>query len=268
MGFEIKGDYSDSNPGIEHGLKTFLAYKDYRGVFDSVNVHFPDTKEIEKQLSKGFQYLKYYYPNYHEPKIIYIVSGLNNWGAFTFDDNTLAIGLDMFLGKNYPFYKSVGLPDYLDPYFSPDYIPVAAFSAIYNEMQPFDKDKPLLDMMIQKGKMQYFLSKVVPFVADTTRFGYSENQLKWCEASEGEIYNFFIKENLLYESSQQRVLRYVTDGPNSTGMPDQSPGNIGMWIGYRIVLSYMKQYPSTTMEQLFNNTDAQKLLEQAKYKPK
>jgi len=123
-------------------------------------------------------------------------------------------------------------------------------------------------MMVQKGKMQYFLSKVVPFIPDTTRLGYTAKQLKWCENNEGDIYNFFIKENLLYETSQGRVLRYVTDGPTSTGMPDQSPGNIGTWVGYRIVESYMKQNPGKTMEQLFNNKDAQKILEQAKYKPR
>ncbi len=269
MGFEIKGNYTDTAPGIKMGLRVFLTYKDYSGLFDTVKEHFPDTKNIDEQLIKGFQYMKYYFPNYHQPKVIYLITGLKNWGAFTFGDSTLAIGLDMFLGKGYPFYRSVGLPDYMDKHLSPEYIPVAAFSSIYTDMHPFSgAGITLLDMMIQKGKQQYFLQKVLPFVPDTTQFGYSKKQLDWCENNEAVIYNFFIRENLLYATELQRVARYINDGPNSTGMPAESPGNIGSWLGMRIVMAYMQQHPDTKMEDLFKQTDAQKFLTESKYKPK
>lgn len=269
MGFEIKGNYSDTAPGIVHGIRGFLTQKDYRGVFDTVKAHFSTTKDIDAELVKGFQYMKYYYPQYKEPKIIYLVSGLNNWGAFTFGDNTVGVGLDMFLGKAYPFYRSVGLPEYLDTHLQPGYIPVAVFSAIYTDMHPYMADnRTLLDLMIQKGKMEYFLHKVLPLAKDTTQFGYTSKQLDWCEQNEAFVYNFFVRENLLYATELQRIARYVNDGPNSTGMPAESPGNIGTWLGYRIVLSYMQAHPETTLEELFKDTDAQKFLSDAKYKPR
>ena len=270
MGFEIKGNYVDSSNGIQHGLKTFLTNKDYKGLLDSVNRHFPDTKQTDEQLSKGFQYMKYYFPNYRVPQVIYMISWLNNWGAFTFGDTTLGIGLDMFLGDKYPFYKSVGLPDYTYTHLRPAYIPVAAFTVIYQDMHPFIKeDRTLLDMMIQKGKEQYFLKKIVPYVADTTRLGYTEKQLQWCKNSEAEVYNFFVQANLFHEKEFERILRYVMDGPSSTGMPPQSPGNIGSWLGLQIVEAYMKEHPQTTLPMLLNeNTDPLKFLQESKYKPR
>jgi hypothetical protein len=269
MGFEIRGNYVDTAPGIKLGLKAFLTHKDYRGVFDTVMLHFPDTKKTDEALVKGFQYMKYYFPQYKVPQVIYLVSGLNNWGAFTYGDNTVGIGLDMFLGKEYPFYRSVGLPDYMNTHLRPAYMPVAAFSAIYTGMHPIVMDnRTLLDMMIQKGKEQYFINKVLPFVDDTTQLGYTQKQLEWCGQNEAMVYNFFIRENLLFATELGRVARYINDGPNSTGMPPESPGNIGSWLGLRIVMAYMQQHPGTTMEQLFAETDPQQFLAASKYKPK
>jgi uncharacterized protein YjaZ len=83
------------------------------------------------------------------------------------------------------------------------------------------------------------------------------------------IFNFFATKNLLYEKEFEKIMRYVNDGPNSTGMPAQSPGNIGTWLGFQIVKAYMEQHPKMTMQQLLaTNEDAQKFLEEAKYKPR
>jgi len=270
MGFGIMGNYADSSKAIQLGLKGFLSQRDYRGVFDTVAVHFPDTKKEEAALINGFQFMKYYYPDYKVPRIIYVVSGLANWGAFTVGSNTLGIGLDMFLGPAYPFYKSVDLPDYMGKHFTPNYIPVAAFSAIYQDQHPFyAENRSLLDMMVQKGKQQYFVWKMLPYTPDSIRLAYTQKQMDWCQNNEAEVYNFFIKENLFYSKDWERVLRYVNEGPNSTGMPGQSPGNIGSWLGLQIVKAYMKQHPEMTLQQLLAlNIEPQQFLEQSRYKPK
>jgi len=270
MGFKIMGNYNDTTAGIRLGLRLFLTNKDYRGLFDTVSKYYPNTKDVDAELQKGFQYTKYYYPDYTVPKVIYLVSGLNNWGAFTFGREVVGVGLDMFLGPQYPFYRSVSLPDYLNTHLRRAYIPVAVFSTVYQNQHPFlAEEHTLLDMMIQKGKEQYFLHHVLPHTADTTLYGYTQAQLEWCNNSEPMIFNFFASANLFYAKEFERTLRYVNDGPNSTGMPAQSPGNIGTWLGYQIVNSYMKQHPDMTMQQLLaTNTDAQKFLEDSKYKPR
>lgn len=270
MGFGIRGNYADTSKPVAMGLRLFLTHKDYRGLFDTVLKHYPDTKEIDKELTDGFTFMKYYYPNYKLPKIIYLVSGLNNWGAFTYESSIIGIGLDMFLGGSYPFYRSVGLPDYMDKHLTPAYIPVAVFRSVYEDMHPFVmENKTLLDMIVQRGKEQYFLQRVLPKTADTTLLGYSKFQLDWCQKNESEVYNYFIQKNLFYERDWQKILRYVNDGPTSTGMPAESPGNIGTWVGLQIVNAYMEQHPEATMQQMLAQPlDAQRFLEESKYKPK
>ena len=59
------------------------------------------------------------------------------------------------------------------------------------------------------------------------------------------------------------------DGPSATGMPPESPGNIGAWLGLQIVEAYMKQHPEKTLKELITEPiDAQRFLMESKYKPK
>lgn len=269
MGFSINGDFTDTASGIQKGLKTFLTHKDYRGVFDTVFAHYPDEKVIDEDLEKGFKYAKHYFPDYEVPKIIYLTSGLNNYGALTYGTDIIGIGLDMFLGSDYPFYKSVGIPEYFSSQLTQDYIPVAVFRTIYRETNPFVVDgRVLLDMMIQSGKEMYYTKTLLPFKEEATILAYTPEQLTWCEENEAMIYDFFGRQELFYENNLQKVVRYVMDGPSATGMPQDSPGNIGAWLGLQIVESYMHLHPEKTLKQLIEDPiDAQRFLMESKYKP-
>jgi hypothetical protein len=268
MGFGIQGHYVNDSPGVGIGLRSYLTHKDYREVFDTVKKHYPDTKDIDAGLTKGFQYMKHYFPSYNTPRVIYLITWLNNWAAFTYD-STLGIGLDMFLGAQYPIYSLVGVPSYMNAQMTEDYIPVAAFRAIYQDIVPFNMDnRNLLNMMIQRGKETYFTSQVLPFVPEYTRLGYTEEQLKWCNDNETLVYNFFVQGDMLYSEDWQKILRYIKEAPTSVGLQG-SPGNIGTWLGYRIVKAYMEQHPKTTLQQLMQqDIKEQQFLAASKYKPK
>jgi len=269
MQFGVNGHYSDTAIGVHEHLRTFLTYKDFRGLFDTVAKHFPDTRSIDEPLERGFQYYKHYYPQRGVPKVIYFVSGLNNWSAVTVDTSVLAIGLDMFLGAGYPFYKSVGIPDYMYQQLRLQSAPVFGFRAIYQDSHPFViENKSLLDLMVQRGKEQYFLAKMLPFVPDATRLGFSDAQTEWCYKNEALVYNFFVKGSMLYETNWGKILRYVNDGPSAAGMPSESPGNVGTWLGWQIVKAYAAKHPKLGLEELFAIKDAQVILQEGGYKPR
>ena len=132
MGFGVRGDYSEASPGISQGLRPFLSHKDIRGLFDTVSRHFPETGSIEEKLSQGFRYLKHYFPAHAVPKIVYFISGLNQWSVITLDTSHIGIGLDMYLGPQYPFYHAVQIPQYVIDKCKPEYIPINVFQALYS----------------------------------------------------------------------------------------------------------------------------------------
>jgi hypothetical protein len=268
MGFNIHNNIVDSNKGISEGLHSFLTYKDYVALFDTVAVHYPSTEAIEADLTKGFQYMLHYYPKYKVPRLVYFVSGLANWGVVSYE-NILGIGLDMFLGEQYPFYKSVGQPDYMYINFRKESIAPSVFSTLYNDIHPFqDEEKTLLEMMLQKGKQQYFVEKMLPFVSLEDRIGYTKAQLDWCTQNEAMIYNFFLDNSLMFEKNWSKMRRFVVYGPNTSGMPAESPGNIGTWLGLQIVKSYVEKNPEADIETIFKEENAEQFLRKAKYKPR
>lgn len=272
--FRIANDSLDKESRLVQTFTQFLTDKDIRGLLDTVNKHFPDTKTIDKEIGDALILAKYYYPKYTIHDVVYFISGLNNWTAVTYIDSTnneyyLGIGLDMYLGKNYPYYLSVGIPQYMTEKLVSDAIPVNAMKAVFQDITPFvPEDKNLLQMMIERGKEQIFLQAVLPDKPQHELFGFTKRQLEWCEKNEAEVYNFFIKQDLLYETNWQKILRYVNDGPNSTGMPAESPGNIGTWLGYRILEAYKKEHKGVKIPELISMKDAQSVLQESKYKPR
>ena len=82
------------------------------------------------------------------------------------------------------------------------------------------------------------------------------------------VWHYFAKRNLLYSTQWQEMMRYVNDGPYSTGMPLESPGNIGTWVGHQIIKAYMKKHPEKTFVDVMQMTmDSQTFLRESGYKP-
>jgi hypothetical protein len=274
--FNIRGNYNDTVQGIREYLRLFLTFKDYVALQDTIEKYYPDTKDINEKLTDGFRYLKYYFPNVAIPRIMYMNMGLSRWPSFPVDKYTMCIGLDMFLGDQYPFYKSIAVPDYMLSHCRKAYIPVSLFTSYYRMDHPFvPDDKTLLDLILQRGKEQYFLHKILPHHPDSVLFGFTQLQLKWCAENEALIYNFFIRQNLLFNKTPQSVMPYVHDGPFAKGLEAAddvvkvSPGNVGSWLGYRIVSSYMVQHPERSLSDLINShTEPSRFLDSAKYKPR
>ncbi len=277
MAYEIHGNYSDTVSGIREGLKPFLTFKDFRELEDTIMKYYPETKDIDEKLTKGFKLARYYFPQFPIPRVIYLNMGLSKWPAFPIDSTTLCIGLDMFLGEQFPHYRgAAGIPDYMAVHLRRSYIPVSAFSSLYKASYPWNpQEKTLLELMLEKGREQYYLHKILPGTPDSVLFGFRQYQMDWCNANEALVYNFFIQNQLLYNKESYSVMPYVTDGPFARGLepvssPQKStPGNIGTWLGYKIVAAYMAQNPKLSLGELLQSkVEPSVFLAQAKYKPR
>ncbi|KAA5532606.1 hypothetical protein F0919_17645 [Taibaiella lutea] len=264
IGFGYHGNYAQDIPMMD----SFLLQKDYRSLLDTVNLAFPDTKKYDEWLKKSFKYLAYYDSTFDIPEhVYYFVSGLSGIPAELQSDKNVGIGLDYYLGRDFVPYAQIGIPAYATVRFTDVNIPIWLGRAIYGDKYPFSPDdKDLLDLIIQRGKELYFLEKFAPYLDEEVKFGFTKEQLDWCKKNESMIYNFFIQNNLLFDKNLQKTLRYVNDGPSSAGMPPESPGNTGSYIGWMIVKKYVERN-SVSMHELLETKDAQKILDGSKYKP-
>lgn len=250
-------------------IKGFLTA--YRPVFDSSQKVFADFSVYEKEIKKALQYLKYYYPNYKAPqKIITYIGPLDGYGDIL-DEEHFIVGLHQHLGKNFSLYASEWVsqtyPAYISERFTPDYIPVNAMKNIITDLYPEKlEDKTLLVQMVEKGKRLYLLQKLLPQTEAYRLIGYTEKQLKESYAHEAAIWNLFTQNNFLQIIDNNLIKNYIGESPKTQELGESSPGNIGSFAGWQIVKKFMDKFPDTDLKSLMN-MDAEKLFNEAKYKP-
>jgi hypothetical protein len=269
---------SDTSEAVEAAIKKFIS--DYRPIKDSVDKVFADLSDIEDDIKQGLQFVKHYFPNYRLPqKLItfigpmdaYYEASLGGYGDVITSD-ALAVGLQLHLGSRFSIYKSeMGqalYPAYISRRFAPEYIPANCMKNIIDDMFPDNSTgKPLVEQMVEKGKRVYLLDRFLPRTHDTLKLGYTDYQLKGCLKNEGLIWNFFLTNGLLNNSEPNLIKNYIGDAPNTPEIGEYSPGNIGLFVGWRIVDEYMNKNPETSLQQLMQ-TDPRKLFEESKYRPK
>ena len=271
MGFGVHNNYTDTSMAIQQGVRKLLTNHDFRGLFDTIWQRYPSTSIIDEKLFDAFQKHKSLFPSFKMPQVIYFNSNLNNWGAITYQDTLhtiVGIGLDMFLGPQFPFYASIGVPSYASAFYTAEFIPVAVMKALYLDLVAQSaKATSLAEIMIDKGIEQCYLEQVLPKHSAALRLLYTPAQWDWCEQEEASIYNYFIKGNLLYEKNRNLIVNYIQEGPTTIGMPSESPGNIAAYLGYKIVKAYLSKYPKTTIQQLITSKNKLTILTSAGYNP-
>jgi hypothetical protein len=263
---------------VDKMIRKFFA--DYKPLKDTADKVFASIDDIAAEVKRGLQFTKHYFPGYRTPsKLItfigpldaYYEASLGGHGDIITHD-ALGVGLQLHMGKNFSVYRTeMGqqlYPAYISRRFEPQYIPVNCIKNIIDDMFP-DKsgDRPLIEQMIEKGKRMYLLDKLLPDTEDSLKIGYTRKQLQGCYENEALIWNFFLTNNLLYSIDPALNKNYVQDGPKTEELGEASPGYIGLFIGWQIVKKYMAKNDELTLPALMQ-TNAKKIFEESKYKPK
>jgi hypothetical protein len=255
------------NPQMPSLLKGFLNDPNINAMYTEVQKQFSDVSIYDAQFTEAFKGYHYFFPSAKIPEITYFVSGYNYANVTT--KSTLAIGLEMYLGSNHEPYTLLKIPLYKQKLMRKEYVVVDALQAwISTEFENEADYTSLLNQMLYKGKVLYTLEKLIPDLSDSLKFGYSQEQLKWCSENESKIWSHFIEKKLLFAALRGDSFKYINEGPFTAGFPRESPGKIGVWLGYQIVKKYVSLQPEITLKQLFDNHNAQQILTQSKYKPK
>ncbi|MGE9516322.1 MAG: gliding motility lipoprotein GldB [Solitalea-like symbiont of Tyrophagus putrescentiae] len=244
----------------------FITNSDFINLNNDVLKEYPDVKNLKQNLVEAFKHYKYYFPEKKLPTVVTFISGFEN--AIVNIDNILAIGLDMFLGKDYKTYLHVGFPKYIINRLSKEYIvPIAMQGFGKQEFSINDTDKSFINQMLYEGKILYFVDAMLPHLPDDLKLGYTKSQLNWALQYEPEIWTNFIDEDVLYTSDQRKYNKYIEEAPFSSGFYSDSAPRLASFTGLQIVRSYMANNPDITLPQLMEEQNPIKILNASKYKP-
>ena len=225
-----------------------------------------DTVKIRSELEKAFRHYHYYFPEKEIPVVYTCISGFNQ--SVVTADGLIGISLDKFLGTDSPFYQQLGLPIYKRRNMRPEKIVSDVMYAWgVTEWPKSDQTNSLLGHIVHEGKMMYFMDAMLPELHDTLKMGYTKKQLDFCYDTEASMWTYLAEHKLLFSTDRMVVKRFVDDGPYTSSFTEQSPGRTGIWLGWQIVRSYMKNNPEVKLADLMNNADFQKILNQSGYQP-
>lgn len=226
---------------------------------------FADVQDLEKELGMAFARIRYLYPDTEVPEMYLFISGFQT--PVYFGDELIGIGADMYLGSDYEYYNRV-VYEYQKQTMRKECIPVDVVSAFLFRVLPYTSIKSrLLDQMIYRGKVMYLTSRIFDHLPGYEVMGWTKEQWDWCVRNEQAIWHLVMDKRDLFKTESIVLTGYLNDGPFTSEISQDSPGRLGIWLGWRIVESFMAHNESVTLQELMSEGDAQKILEESYYKP-
>lgn len=228
---------------------------------------FGDLSELKKNFTEAFSNLKYYYPQFKEPKIQTIVSGFQT--DLFVSDTLIIVSLDYYLGKGAKYKPQ--LYDYMLRRYHKDFI-VPSVLLLYGIDPKTNKtnlaDKTVLADMIAYGKAYYFAKRMLPCLPDSILMGYKAEEMKGSRDNEDKIYIRLVENQVLYSTSHKIKEKYISERPKTLEVGEKCPGRIGTWIGWRIVDAYADKHTDKTLPEIMSLPDSEAIFKEAKYRPK
>jgi hypothetical protein len=244
---------------------------DYRPINDSIQKKYADLSWLKNELTTGFKYVKYYFPDYRLPGIVTYIGTLDAPGLYV-APGYIGIGLHQFAGKNFSVYQAGPIqemyPAYISRRFDKEYIVPGVMSAVADDIYPDKKaGLPLIEQMVEKGKQWWLADHFLPDAHDSLITGYTGKQVDWIADNEGNVWSYLMKNENLYSIEPETIQLYMEPSPYTQNMSDASPGQIGPWIGWQIVKKYAAAHSSMNMKEILT-TPARTIFQESKYKPK
>ncbi len=241
--------------------------KDELALFEESQKLYADFSMEEEQLNNLFKHIKYYYPQFNEPKTITILSNVDYENNVVLADSLLFISLDLFLGKDSEIYDD--FPGYIKQNYTKDHLIVAVAEKFVTRFLPPSSNNNLISRMVQEGKKLVLTNAFLPGISEHEIIGYTEDQLVWADLSETEIWKYFVQNEMLYNSDTQLAERFIDEAPFSKfylEIDQESPGRIGAWFGWQIVKSYLNNNKVPLQKVML--MDNEEVFNNSKYKPK
>ena len=239
---------------VTNNLNKFTEDSIMQIVFKSIDSTFRDISYYENEISKGFAR---YNALFEKNLKINIGTFYSNFNATVLEsDQTIWIGLDMYLGKNNPIIKLLPpttLPQYYRDKMEKKYIVSDVFfgylmTSVYRPL-----GDEFLARMLAYGKVAYLIDLIIPDEEEENKFRYSKNELEWCKKNETYIWQHIIDKKLLYEKDPAKINVFFSDGPYTKNFGKESPSGIGIWLGYQMILDHAKKTNKSALEIITEN---------------
>ncbi|MCS7028480.1 MAG: hypothetical protein NZ519_06895 [Bacteroidia bacterium] len=248
-------------------LQELSGFFDWRYMYASIDKAWRNY-DIQKAMLPIAKRYHYFYPQKQLPPIILFVSSLEKDAEVVVDTSFIAVSMDFCLGDTFKFYKNEKFPLYLHQRFNFKALPytiMRRFAGVHFSKSNTAQQPTFAEIMLKMGAAAYFTQNMIENAEDTLIFSCSKAKMQWAYQNEAFIWKDMVGK--LYSKNAPDFRKYVETAPFTKGYSDKSPGQLAMFIGYRIIRSYMEKHPEITLSQLMKTQDWLTVLKEAGYEP-
>ncbi len=242
-------------------LQLFINDSIISNILKEIDLEFPDFEYYNKEISKGLNRYESLFGISYPKKEIGTFFSLFNADVHEFD-SIIWIGLDMYLGPKNKITNLIpteSLPQYVKNKMDKKYIVSDVMFGYLMTHNPQYMGDDFLSKLLSYGKTAYLMNLLLPDEDPENKFRYNKSELKWCEENEKYIWQYIIDQEILYEKDFNKISYFFNPGPYTKNFGKDSPANIGIWLGYRIIQDYAKKTNLDIIE-ILNEKNSQKIL--------
>jgi hypothetical protein len=260
-----------TDPAFAENLTSFSTDRQNNEVYEYTMKIFPDVGTIERGLAGAFRHYLYYFPGSPVPSVYTCITGFNNSIITVTGDSILGISLDRYLGADCEYYPQLGIYSYLSARMTPENIfPDCMYGWALSKWE-FDSagyaNDNVLSEIIHQGKLKYFEKCMLPDETDELIFGFTADQMKFCRNNEQQMWQYLVEHDLLFKTDQFEIRKLTGEAPFTAYFTNESPGRAAVWIGFRIIESFMMRNQNVELRELMTMNDVQFILEKSRYRP-
>lgn len=228
---------------------------------------FFDMEETSEDLRLLFKHVKYYFPEASIPETIMVATDVDYRNKVILThNNLLLISLSTYLGPEHHFYE--GIVNFHSKNFRKEQIVVDVAYAFAKLQTSPPQSSQFIELLIHEGKKLYLMEQLLSQIPLKEVFSYSDEEFNFAVENEVDIWEYFVRKELLFSADYKLASRFIDPAPFSKfylEIDNDTPGRIGRYIGYKIVASYMANNDFSIKTMLIQ--DAMSIFNNAKYKP-
>ena len=167
-------------------------------------------------------------------------------------DSVMLIALNHYLGAEYEGYSS--MPAYRRATKTPKMLPYDMAEALVATRYPYKEteEAKVINRLVYEGILTEAKMQLVADADESGALGYSEEDLKWLEENESEIWRQMVGTKMIFDGSESVAGRLVDPSPATLLISNNTPGRAGRYIGYKIVKAYLDSHPDVGLSGLLN----------------
>ncbi|MGL4519797.1 MAG: gliding motility lipoprotein GldB [Phocaeicola sp.] len=227
---------------------------------------FKDLDWLEDKLNRAVTHMRKELPELQIPRFYAQFSALNQ--SVVVADTMVGFSVDKYMGSEYPLYKRFYYehqrrtmkPDRIAPDCLTFYL-MSEYPALWVPRIT------LLDVMIQYGKINWVVSKLLDYESLEEVLNYNEKELEWCKNNKHTLWQTMVNEKHLSATDTRIIHGYTHREPLYPILKDEAPMTVGVWMGMLIVDAYMKKNKKVSYTELLQMTNHRAMLEGLNFNP-